>query len=101
MKIMAAMLQSCGFVPPHSVCEINVDLPSLSNKFAITPVPPALLDGFSGSAPLLGLHSIPFPALLNLFLTAINLVYLALVGIPHTGYISPEAIVTGLVFSYY
>jgi hypothetical protein len=60
----------------------------------------ALSDGFlGGSAPLLQslrLHSIPFPALPKLLLSATHLVYLALVGIPHSGYISPEAIVTGL-----
>ena len=60
---------------------------------------PALPDEFIRSTPLLQslrLHSIPFPALPKLLLSATHLVYLALVGIPDTGYISPEAIVTGL-----
>jgi hypothetical protein len=61
---------------------------------------PALPSGFlGGSAPrlrFLSLHSIPFPALPKLLLTATDLVHLDLWNIPHSGYISPEAIVTGL-----
>ena len=62
--------------------------------------PPALPDGFlGGSAPLLryiGLYRIPFPMLPKLLLSATHLVRLSLWGIPHSGYISPEAIVTAL-----
>ena len=61
---------------------------------------PTLPDGFlGGSAPhlqSLGLDSIPFPALPKLLLSATDLVYLTLTRIPHSGHISPEAIVTGL-----
>jgi hypothetical protein len=61
---------------------------------------PALPDGFlGGSAPQLqslGLQSIPFPALPKLLLSATGLVRLSLWNIPHSGYISPEALVTGL-----
>jgi hypothetical protein len=61
---------------------------------------PALPSGFlGGSAPslrFLSLHSIPFPALPKLLLSATDLVHLDLWNIPHSGYISPEAIVTGL-----
>ena len=61
---------------------------------------PALANGFlGGSAPhlqSLGLGSIPFPALPKFLLSAPDLVYLTLEKIPHSGYISPEAIVTGL-----
>ena len=61
---------------------------------------PALPDGFlGGSAPRLQsleLDSIPFPALPKLLLSATDLVHLTLWNIPHSGYISPEAIVTGL-----
>ena len=60
----------------------------------------ALPDGFlGGSAPLLqslGLGAIPFPALPKLLLSATHLVHLILQDIPHSGYFSPEAIVTGL-----
>ena len=61
---------------------------------------PALPDGFlGGSAPLLqslGLDSIPFPALPKFLLSATHLVRLILQRIPHSGYFSPEAIITGL-----
>ena len=61
---------------------------------------PALADGFlGGSAPhlqSLGLGFIPFPALPKFLLTATDLVYLSLMRIPHSGYMSPESIVTGL-----
>ena len=60
----------------------------------------ALPDGFlGGSAPLLqdlALGSIPFSALPKLLLSATHLVRLILHDIPHSGYFSPEAIVTPL-----
>jgi hypothetical protein len=52
-----------------------------------------------GSAPQLrhlNLNRIPFPALPKLLLSATDLVALGLWNIPHSGYISPEAMVTGL-----
>jgi hypothetical protein len=61
---------------------------------------PAIPDGFlGGSAPhlqSLGFHSISFPALPKLLLSATDLVRLDLLDIPHSGYMSPEAIVTSL-----
>jgi hypothetical protein len=61
---------------------------------------PVLPDSFlGGSAPrlrFLALTSIPFPGLPNLLLSATHLVYLDLLNIPHSGYISPEAMVTCL-----
>ena len=64
---------------------------------------PALPDGFlGGSIPRLqslSLHSIPFPALPKLLLSATDLVRLSLRNIPHSGYISPEAIISGLAGS--
>ena len=60
----------------------------------------ALPDSFlGGSAPrlrILELGSVPFPGLLKLLLSATNLVHLRLYNIPHSGYFSPEAIVTAL-----
>jgi hypothetical protein len=52
-----------------------------------------------GSAPRLRyflLHSIPFPGLPKLLLSSTHLVRLCLVNIPHSGYISPEAMATCL-----
>jgi hypothetical protein len=61
---------------------------------------PVLPDSFlCGSAPrlrFLALNSIPFPGLPNLLLSATHLVYLNLLDIPHSGYISPEAMITCL-----
>ena len=62
-----------------------------------TPVVPASFLG--GSAPqlqILWLKSIPFPGLPKLLLSATHLVELHLQNIPHSGYFSPEAIVTAL-----
>jgi hypothetical protein len=42
------------------------------------------------------LDSIPFPALPKLLLSATDLVCLTLLNVPHSGYISPDAIVTVL-----
>ena len=61
---------------------------------------PAVPDGFlGGSAPrlqTLRLESITFPALPNLLLSTTDLVCLELFHIPHSGYISPDAIVSAL-----
>ena len=51
---------------------------------------------WAGSAPrlrILTLNSISFPGLPKLLLSATHLVYLSLHSIPHSGYISPQAIV--------
>ena len=61
---------------------------------------PVLPDSFlNGSAPrlhTLSLDFVLFPALPKLLLTSSNLNCLVLLNIPHSGYISPEAIVTCL-----
>jgi F-box-like len=102
----------------NRVCEIYIeDIPNqLLTKFAAMSEPfpvltnlglwsfnagvPVLPDSFlGGSAPRLEklvLHGIPFPALPELLLSTSNLVKLDLRGIPLSGYISPEAMVTGL-----
>ena len=62
-----------------------------------TPVDPDLFLG--GSAPglqSLYLHCIPFPRLPKLLLSATHLVELGLTGLPHSGYISPDAMATCL-----
>ena len=70
-----------------------------SDSDRISPAP-TLPDGFvGGSAPRLQsleLRGIPFPALPKLLLSTTDLVRLTLWRIPHSGYASPEAIVTGL-----
>jgi hypothetical protein len=58
---------------------------------------PVIPDSFlDGSAPRLrtsNCHGIPFPGLPKLLLSATHLVNLWLSDIPHSGYISPEAMV--------
>ena len=69
----------------------------LSSKEELVPIVP---DSFLGrSAPhlrFLVLDGIPFPDLPKLPLSATNLVNLQLWNIPHSGYISPDAVVTAL-----
>ena len=92
---------------PRLASAVQEQFPALT-KFSLvlvnghihpTPVP-VLPDGFLGAfAPLLRnftLQFIPFPALPKLLLSATDLVSLSLVSIPHSGYFSPEAIVTSL-----
>ena len=61
---------------------------------------PVLPDSFlGGSAPrlrILTFHGVPFPGLPKLLLSATRLVTLRLSGIPHSGYILPEVMITAL-----
>ena len=69
---------------------------SRAGTLSAIPVPDSFL---GGSAPLLqdfSLSGIPFPGFPKLLLSATHLVYLELSNIPHSGYISPEAIVAPL-----
>jgi hypothetical protein len=59
-------------------------------------VPASFLGGTAPRLRSLTLHSIPFPGLPTLLLSANHLVVLYLWEIPHSGYFSPEAMVTGL-----
>ena len=76
------------------------ELAVLSLSFGGLSYVPVLPDSFlGGSAPCLqylSLTSIPFPGLQYLLLSAAHLVHLWLVNIPHSGYISPEAMATCL-----
>ena len=66
----------------------------------VTSSPPVVPDSFmGGSAPLLRslhLNRIPFPGLPKLVSSATGLVHLLLSNIPHSGYVSPDALVTCL-----
>jgi hypothetical protein len=67
---------------------------------SVPPLPPPVLDAFlGGSAPRLQrliLGGIPVPALPKLLRSCHDLAQVQLTRIPHTGYISPEAMATGL-----
>ena len=62
----------------------------------ISVVPDSFLGGSAPRLEYLWLSRIPFPGLLKLLLSANHLVDLHLMNIPHSGYISPEAMVTAL-----
>jgi hypothetical protein len=101
----------------NRVCEVNLDLagsqveevlaamqvsfPELTETWLWShydETPPVIPDSFlDGSAPRLRiftLDNIPFPGLPKLLLTATHLVHLRLFNIPHSGYISPEEVVS-------
>jgi hypothetical protein len=59
-------------------------------------VPASFLDGSAPVLEELFLNSIPFPGLPKLLLSATHLVHLQLEDIPHSGYFSPEAMVSCL-----
>ena len=60
-------------------------------------VPPdSFLGGYASCLQFVSLNRIPFPGLPKLLLSATHLVDLHLLNIPHSGYISPEAIVAAL-----
>ena len=62
-----------------------------------TPVQPdSFLGGSASRLQTLKLNSIPFPGLPKLLLSATHLVVLSVIGIPHSGYFPPEAIVSAL-----
>jgi hypothetical protein len=109
------------FDPSDRVCQINLmDIPSsqylerllegmqkplpgltnltlLSNLYVTTPVvPDSFLSGYAPCLRELSLDRIPFPGLPKLLSSATDLVSLYLLGVPHSGYISPEAMVTAL-----
>ena len=75
---------------------IHLLLESTSDSRPAPVLPDGFLGGLAPSLQSLKLSYIPFPALPKLLLSATDLVNLTLWNIPHSGYFSPEAIVTGL-----
>ena len=67
-----------------------------SNEEPVTIVPDSFLGRSAPRLSYLALNGIPFPGLPKLLLSATNLVHLVLSNIPHSGYISPDAVVTAL-----
>ena len=61
---------------------------------AVSIVPDSLLGGSAPRLEVLALSGIPFPGLPKLLLSATHLVDLSLFQIPHSGYISPDTMVT-------
>jgi hypothetical protein len=59
-------------------------------------IPDSFLGGSAPRLRFFRLDAIPFPGIPKLLLSTTHLVELRLLNIPHSGYFSPEAIVTGL-----
>jgi hypothetical protein len=99
-KIYLANLRS--LVLEILLTEMQQPFPELSNLLlhSLGETLPVVPDSFlRGSAPrleALELNGIPFPGLPKLLLSATQLVELRLFEIPHSGYISPEEMVTAL-----
>jgi hypothetical protein len=70
-----------------------IDLQLSSNGEAMPAIPDSFLDGSAPRLRNFELDGIPFPEFPKLLSSATHLVYLRLYDIPHSGYISPEAIV--------
>ncbi|KAN0105669.1 hypothetical protein V8E52_010788 [Russula decolorans] len=69
------------------------DLRLSSNDETVPVIPDSFLDGSAQRLRFFDLYDIPFPGLPKLLLSATNLVSLTHYDIPHSGYISPEAMV--------
>ena len=67
-----------------------------SHDKAVPVLPDSFLGGSTPHLIDLELNGIPFPGLPTLLVSASHLVHLILYDIPHSGYFSPEAIVTAL-----
>jgi hypothetical protein len=79
---------------------MQVPFPEMTNllleshdETPVIPVPDSFLGGSAPRLQYFSLFDIPFPGLPKLLLSANHLVSLSLFRIPHSGYISPEAIV--------
>ena len=72
------------------------DLVLMSYEETARVIPDSLLGGSAPSLRRLGLNGVPFPGLPKLLLSAAHLVGLNLWRIPHSGYFSPEDMLTAL-----
>jgi len=78
---------------------IDEPFPALTRLYLASYAPnvPVLPDSFlGGSAPRLRslyFYGVPYPSIGKLLSSTTNLVWLSLLGIPHSGYVSPETIV--------
>ena len=86
-NVLAAMQ-----VPFPELTRLNL----LSDDGMVSVLPDSFLGGSAPRLEYLWLDRIPFPGLSKLLLSATHLVNLHLVKIPHSGYISPEVMVTAL-----
>ena len=88
-KVLAAMQVPFPDLAVLDLGPYDVTLP-------VIPIPDSFLGGSAPRLKYFFLYNIPFPGLLKLLLSANHLVQLWLFNIPHSGYISPEAMVAVL-----
>ena len=86
-KLLAAM---------HQPFPALTDLKIFYSGETVRVVPASFLGGSAPQLQTLRLYGIPFPGLPKLLLSATHLVQLELQDIPHSGYFSPEAMITAL-----
>ena len=80
-------------VPFPELTVLHLSFENLSYRRVL---PDSFLGGSAPRLQFLALTYIPFPGLTNLLLSATHLVNLWLLNIPHSGYISPDALATCL-----
>ena len=91
-KMNALVPAMLGPFPALEIISLWADIGAM----AVVPIPDSPLGGSAPRLQWLTFHAIPFPALPTLLSTTRNLVELQLSGIPRSGYISPEEMVTCL-----
>jgi hypothetical protein len=97
-RVRQVDLDLAGWQLEEVLAAMQVPFPELTEmRLRLHGETPVIPDSFlGGSAPRLqhfDLDGIPFPGFPNLLLSATHFVYLELTDIPHSGYISPEAMV--------
>ena len=98
-RICQVDLSLAGWQLGQVLAAMQVPFPKLTDLWlrsdgeTVPVIPDSFLDGSAPRLRHFSLSGIPFPGLPKLLLSAAHLVYLRLLNIPHSGYISPEAIV--------
>ena len=94
--VSSSQLENLSAAMQRPISElIRLELWSRDEKMPVI-MPNSFLGGFVPTLRFLWLARIPIPGLPKLLLSATHLVDLHLLGIPHSGYFSPEAMVTAL-----
>jgi hypothetical protein len=98
-RVCHVVLYLAGWQLEQVLAAMQVPFPELtylslsSNGETLPVIPDSILDGSVPRLRTFNLGGIPFPGLPKLLSSATHLVVLRLSNIPHSGYISPEAIV--------
>jgi hypothetical protein len=92
-------LEGCQLEEVLAVMQVpfpELTLLQLESHYETPAIPDSFLDGSAPRLRSFDLTGVPFPGLPKLLLSATHLVKLWLFDIPHSGYISPEAMVAPL-----